>query len=124
YNEPVVIAEGVELTFTDTGHILGSAAIHLRITDGDRTLRLSFTGDVGRYVDRLLPDPAPFPQADVVICESTYGDRQHSPVAEAEEMLLRHVTETCVTNGGRLIIPAFSVGKTQEVLYTLNMLSN
>lgn len=124
YNEPVMIAEGVELTYTDAGHILGSAAVHLRINDGGRTLRLSFTGDVGRYVDRLFPDPAPFPQADVLVCESTYGDRDHSPVAEAEEELLRHVTDVCVTNGGRLIIPAFSVGKTQELLYTLNALNN
>lgn len=124
YGEPVMIAEGVELTFTDTGHILGSAAVQLRINDGARTLRLAFTGDVGRYVDRLMPDPAPFPQADVLICESTYGDRDHGPLAEAEAELLRHVTDVCVTNGGRLIIPAFSVGKTQELLYTLNSLSN
>lgn len=124
YDAPVMIADGVELTFTDTGHILGSAAVHLRIADGGRLLRLSFTGDVGRYVDRLLPDPAPFPQADVLICESTYGDRDHSPIAEAEEELLRYVTDVCVTNAGRLIIPAFSVGKTQELLYTLNSLSN
>ncbi len=124
FGEPREIVPGVELTFTDTGHILGSAAVHLDIDDGERTLKLTFSGDVGRYVDRLLPDPSPFRQADVIISESTYGDRDHSPVKEAEEELLRHVTEVCVQDRGRLIIPAFSVGKTQELLYTLNSLSN
>lgn len=124
YNEPVRIAEGVTLTYTDAGHILGSAAVQLTIDDGERVLRLSFSGDVGRYVDRLLPEPVPFPQADVFICESTYGDRDHAPVSEAEEELLRHVREVCVDQKGRLVIPAFSIGKTQEVLYTLNALSN
>ena len=124
YNVPVTIAPGIILHYTDTGHILGSAAVHLDIDDGDRVLKLSFTGDVGRYVDRLLPQPAPFRQADVIICESTYGDRDHADIAEAEAELLRHVDEVCVQRGGRLIIPAFSIGKTQEILYTLNTLSN
>src|SRR5690606_34219522 len=100
---------GLDLVFTDAGHILGSAAVQLAIDDGERALRLSFTGDTGRYVDRLLPEPARFPQADVIICEGTYGDRDHVPIAEAEEELLRHVTEVCVERRGRLIIPAFSI---------------
>ncbi len=124
YSEPTEIAPGIKLTFTDTGHILGSAAVHVRMDDGDRVLRLTFTGDVGRYVDRLLPEPVPFEQADVILCESTYGDRDHQPIEEAEEELLRHVTEVCVERRGKLIIPAFSIGKTQEILYTLNSLSN
>ncbi len=118
------ILPGITLTFTDAGHILGSAAVHLDIVDGDRTLRFSFSGDVGRYVDRLLPEPVPFRQADVIVCESTYGDRDHEPVKEAEDELLRHVTDVCVKNKGKLLIPAFSIGKTQEILYTLNTLSN
>lgn len=124
YCQPHEIATGVELTFTDAGHILGSAAVHLDIDDGERNHRLTFSGDVGRYVDRLLPQPAPFRQADHIICESTYGDRDHSPIAEAEEELLRHVTDVCVQRKGKLIIPAFSIGKTQEILHTLNSLSN
>jgi metallo-beta-lactamase family protein len=124
YQERIEVMPGIELTFTDAGHILGSAAVHLRIDDGERSRRITFTGDVGRYVDRLLPAPAPFPQADAIICESTYGDREHADVAEAEEELLRHVTSVCVDRKGRLIIPAFSIGKTQEILYTLNALSN
>ncbi|MCW5898705.1 MAG: MBL fold metallo-hydrolase [Flavobacteriales bacterium] len=124
YGERLDILPGVALTFTDTGHILGSAAVHLHLDDGDRMVRLAFTGDVGRYVDRLLPPPVPFPQADAIICEGTYGDRDHAPIAEAEEELLRHVREVCVERSARLIIPAFSIGKTQEILYTLNALSN
>lgn len=124
YAEATEIVEGVTLTFTDAGHILGSAAVHLDIDDGERVLRFSFTGDVGRYVDRLLPEPVKFRQADVIVCESTYGDRDHSPIKEAEDELLAHVKEVCVKRKGKLIIPAFSIGKTQEILYTLNGLSN
>lgn len=124
YEEPVEIGPGITLTYTDTGHILGSAAIHLDIRNEGRTLRFTFTGDVGRYVDRLLPEPAPFRQADMIVCESTYGDRDHAPVKEAEEDLLRHVSDVCVKGRGKLLIPAFSIGKTQELLYTLNSLSN
>lgn len=124
YGEEFQVALGVYLTFTDAGHILGSAAVFLRLDDGEQELRFTYTGDIGRYVDRLLPPPAPFPQSDVVVCESTYGDRDHQPIAEAEDELLRHVTEVCVERKGRLIIPAFSIGKTQEILYTLNSLSN
>ncbi len=124
YSETRAIAPGIDLTFTDAGHILGSAAVHLDLDDGERVLRLSFSGDVGRYVDRLLPQPAPFRQADVLICESTYGDREHAPIAEAEDELLKHVRTVCVDRKGKLIIPAFSIGKTQEILHTLNLLSN
>ncbi len=118
------ILPGVELMFTDVGHILGSAAIHLVIDDGEKVLKLSYTGDVGRYSSRLLPEPVRFPQADVILCESTYGDRDHMSVTEAEHELLRHVQMVCVDRQGRLIVPAFSIGKTQEILYTLNALSN
>lgn len=124
YATPTVIGPGITLTYTDTGHILGSAAIHLDIENEGRTLHFSFTGDVGRYVDRLLPEPQPFRQAHVIVCESTYGDRDHAPVKEAEDTLLRHVTDVCVKGRGKLLIPAFSIGKTQELLYTLNALNN
>ncbi|MBK8341192.1 MAG: MBL fold metallo-hydrolase [Flavobacteriales bacterium] len=124
YGEALRILPGITVSFTDAGHILGSAAVHLTIDDGERELRLTFSGDVGRYVDRLLPEPVPFPQADVIICESTYGDRDHEPLAQAEDELLGHVLRTCVEKKGKLLIPAFSIGKTQEILYTLNKLSN
>ncbi len=124
YNAPHKIAQGIELTFTDAGHILGSAAVQLAIEQPTGTKHISFTGDVGRYVDRLLPDPVPFRQCDVLICESTYGDRDHVPVEEARDELLHHVQRVCVEQQGKLLIPAFSIGKTQEILYTLNALSN
>lgn len=122
--EAFEILPGIELTFTDTGHILGSAAINLKIDDGERVLRLAYTGDVGRYSTRLLPEPVRFPKADVILCECTYGDRDHQSVQEAELELMEHVVNVCVERKGRLIIPAFSIGKTQELLYTLNALSN
>ena len=124
YGEEVELVEGIKLRFTEVGHILGSAAVHLTIDDGEQQLQLAFTGDVGRYSDRLLPDPVRFPQADVILCECTYGDRDHVSINEAEVQLLEHVKRVCVDRNGRLIIPAFSVGKTQELLYTLNALSN
>ena len=124
YGEEREVVPGVRLTFTDAGHILGSAVVNLVVNDGTQERRILFSGDVGRYVDRLLPEPAPPPQADIVICESTYGDRDHASIAEAVSELKRHVEHTCVEKKGKLIIPAFSVGKTQEVLYTLNELSN
>jgi metallo-beta-lactamase family protein len=124
YNEPFDVLPGVQLTFTDAGHILGSACVHLAIDTVEGTRRITFSGDVGRYVDRLLPDPAKFPQADVIICESTYGDRDHPPVEVVRDQLLEHVRKVCVENKGKLIIPAFSIGKTQELLHTLNKLYN
>lgn len=124
HGEEFMVAPGVGVLFTEVGHILGSAAVHLTIDDGEKVLRLTYTGDVGRYVDRLLPAPIGFSQADVILCEATYGDRDHQPLEEAEGELLRHVEEVCVGRRGRLIIPAFSIGKTQEILYTLNSLSN
>ena len=122
--ETLEILPGIELTLTDTGHILGSTAVNLKIDDGEKVLKLAYTGDVGRYSTRLLPEPVRFPQAHVILCECTYGDRDHVSVTEAELELLEHVKNVCVERGGRLIIPAFSIGKTQEILYTLNALSN
>lgn len=124
YGQAHEILPGVKLLFTDAGHILGSAVVNLEIEEDGRATRLMFTGDVGRYVNRLLPHPARPPQADVIISESTYGDRDHAPLEDATAELLKHVVETCVEKKGKLIIPAFSVGKTQEILYTLNKLAN
>ncbi len=118
------IVPGVKITFKDAGHILGSAFVHLVIDDGGRFTRLTFSGDIGRYVDRLLPDPVALPPSDVLICESTYGDRTHAPMEVAHDELLGHLQRVCVEQKGKLIIPAFSIGKTQELLFTLNALSN
>lgn len=122
YQEPLKIDDQVELLFTDSGHIMGSAAINLRIREGDRLIRLCFSGDVGRYRSMLLRSPAPFPQADYIIMESTYGDSLHELSIMASDRLQKHIQTTCVERRGKLVIPAFSLGRTQEVLYLLNRL--
>lgn len=122
YDTPFKISDELELLFTDSGHILGSAAVNLTIKEEGKTQHLCFTGDIGRYVNRLLKQPSPFPQADTIICESTYGDRLHESADDTKERLLQVVNETCVVNKGKLIIPAFSIGKTQELIYVLNQL--
>ncbi|GAA4455457.1 MBL fold metallo-hydrolase [Rurimicrobium arvi] len=122
YNQPTQIDEDVELLYTDTGHILGSAAVNLKIREDGRERRITFSGDVGRYRDVLLRSPQNFPQADYIILESTYGDRLHESVKPMVDDLLDYITHTCLEKKGKLIIPAFSVGRTQELLYALNRL--
>lgn len=122
YNKEFEINDFVKVTFTNNGHILGSASINLRITEGSTSKRLFYTGDIGRYNTSLLQDPQPFPQPDILICESTYGDRLHDELSLAENKILEQVIETCIVKKGKLIIPAFSLGRTQEVIYALNRL--
>jgi metallo-beta-lactamase family protein len=122
YNEPYIVDEGVELVYTDVGHILGSAAVNLKIKEKGITTRLTFSGDVGRYRDMILRSPQDFPQADYVILESTYGDKLHDLQAVATDKLLDHIVETCLKKKGKLVMPAFSLGRTQEILYMLNRL--
>jgi len=118
------IDENIKVKFTHTGHMLGSGVANIQIIENGEVKRIAYTGDLGRPVDRILAPPEPFPQADILITESTYGDRLHSSNDEAEEELLRVLVETCVNKGGKLIIPAFSVGRTQEVVYALNNFFN
>jgi metallo-beta-lactamase family protein len=118
------VMDGVECLFTDTGHIIGSAAVHLRITENGETKRISFSGDVGRYRDVILKSPESFPQADYILIESTYGDSLHDTTVDTPEILLNWIEKTCIRKKGKLIIPAFSVGRTQELLYALNVLEN
>jgi len=122
YKEEVSIAEGVKLQFIDAGHIIGSASVHLAITERGKTTRLSFSGDVGQYGDLLLRSPQSFPQADYILLESTYGDKLHKDAQPTAKALLDVVVKTCVEKKGKVIIPAFSVGRTQEILYVLNNL--
>ncbi|MBG6235044.1 metallo-beta-lactamase family protein [Pedobacter sp. CAN_A7] len=123
YNEDFKIDERISLRLTDAGHILGSAAVHLTIVDDGKETKISFGGDVGRYGDLLLKNPQPFPQADYLILESTYGDSLHKDLEPIEESLLDIINHTCNIKKGKVIIPAFSVGRTQELLYVLNSLS-
>jgi len=124
YNTWVTIQQGVDVLYTDAGHIIGSAAVHLRIKEDGETTHLTFSGDVGRYRDVILRSPEPFPQADYVILESTYGSSLHEDVLNTADILYEWVKKTCIEKKGKLIIPAFSVGRTQELLYFLNQLSN
>ena len=120
YNTWANIDPEVQLMFTDAGHIVGAASVHLRITENGKTEQISFSGDIGRYNDAILKSPAVFPQADYILLESTYGSTLHADAAPADDELLRYIRETCVQKKGKLIIPAFSVGRTQELLYALN----
>lgn len=123
YKEWTRIQDGVEVLFTDAGHIMGSAAVHLKIEEEGKNTHLTFSGDVGRYRDAILCPPDKFPQADYVIIESTYGDKLHDPLFNSTDFLMKVIKHTCVEKGGKLIIPAFSIGRTQELLYFLNQLS-
>lgn len=140
------IEKGLEVLYTDAGHIIGSAAVSLRITEaatgganaaggtttgeakatiGDKVTHLTFSGDVGRYKDLILTSPQPFPQADYILIESTYGNSLHEAIApgvNAADQLLGWIKHTCLEKKGKLIIPAFSVGRTQELLFMLNEL--
>ncbi|WP_293307282.1 MBL fold metallo-hydrolase RNA specificity domain-containing protein [Pedobacter sp. UBA5917] len=120
YEEDFEIEPGIRLKFTDAGHILGSAAVHLGITEDGKQTRITFSGDVGRYGDLLLKSPQQFDQADYILMESTYGDSLHKDLDPIENMLLEIINNTCKIKKGKVIIPAFAVGRTQELLYALN----
>ncbi len=125
YHAEFHLNEEASFTFTDAGHILGSAVTNLKLKDSNNNItNLTYTGDVGKYNDMLLKDPECFPQADYIICESTYGDRLHEIDADAELHLLNVVRKTCIEKQGKLIIPAFSLGRTQEIVYILDKLKN
>ncbi len=116
------VVPGVRACFVDAGHILGSASVMVDCTENGRTARLVFSGDVGRKGLAIIRDPQPPTGADVVIMESTYGNRDHLPIAGAREALGRVVRETAA-RGGRVIIPAFAVGRVQELVYDLHALA-
>jgi metallo-beta-lactamase family protein len=118
------IDDNIRVKFTNTGHMLGSGVANLEIKENGKTTRIAYTGDIGRPVDQILAPPQAFPQADYLITESTYGDRLHIDVKDAEDELLNIVVDTCLRKGGKLIIPAFSVGRTQEIVFSLNNFFN
>jgi len=120
YGQPFEVLPGVELTFRDAGHILGSTCVCLRLVEGDLERRLVFSGDLGQYDSPILRDPEAGLAADLVLMESTYGDRRHrdreSTLSEFGEILLR-----AQRDGGNVLIPAFAVGRSQEILYQLGI---
>jgi metallo-beta-lactamase family protein len=125
YEEVLKIDKDITLTFTDAGHLLGSAAINLDLSNGKgKKTKLTFTGDIGRFNDQILRPPQPFRQCDILICESTYGNRLHPTAPDIEQELLEVITTTCVQNKGKLIIPAFSVDRTQDLIFMLDKFAN
>ncbi|MBK7569152.1 MAG: MBL fold metallo-hydrolase [Bacteroidetes bacterium] len=123
YNKWFGIDPDVEMVFKDSGHILGSASITMKIKrHGLRDFILGFTADIGRPDRPILRDPDPMPACDFLICESTYGDRLHEEAPQEKDHFLRVINQTCVAQRGKLIIPAFSVGRTQEIVYMLDQL--
>lgn len=125
FDADIMLNDEVKLRFTDAGHILGSAITNLTLLeDSKENIHLTYTGDIGRYDDMLLKDPEIFPQADYIICESTYGNKLHEKRIDAAEALLQFVKRICIEKKGKLVIPAFSLGRTQEIVYTLNNLFN
>jgi metallo-beta-lactamase family protein len=124
YRRVLYLRKHLSLEFTDAGHILGSGSVTLEVTEAGKKMCLVFSGDVGRPGLPIIRDPdPPKVNADVVIMESTYGDRDHESVAGARDHMARVVRETAA-RGGRIMIPAFAVGRAQELVYDLHVLAN
>ena len=121
YKTTIPIAHGVEVTFLDAGHVLGSAITILDVTEGERKRRIVFTGDLGRANRPILRDPEVAGGADVLITESTYGDRRHDGVEKMEEDLADVVNRT-VKRGGKVLVPSFALERAQEVIFYLKKL--
>ena len=121
YHRRQVIAPGVELTFLDAGHVLGSAIVMLDIADGATCVRLAFTGDLGRPNMPILRDPEVPDRVDYLITESTYGDRRHPPIVESHDALAALVSRTAA-RGGKLVIPSFALERAQEIIFALGKL--
>lgn len=123
FNNPFQVDENLIVNFIPTGHLLGAANIILEIKESGEYKKICFSGDIGRKKYPLLEEPFPVPEVDYLVCESTYGDRLHQDNDKPEEILIDVIRKTCIEKKGRLIIPSFSVGRTQALLYTLNKLA-
>ncbi len=119
-----VLNNDARITYYEAGHIIGAASIAIEVTEKGKTKRIGFTGDLGNPGSKLIVDFVPIPDLDYLVTETTYGNRLHRETRSAEDVLLEQVTETCMKKEGRLIIPAFSVGRTQAILFTLKKLFN
>jgi metallo-beta-lactamase family protein len=122
FNKPFIINSDITLTFIPVGHLLGAAAAILSVSEEGQTKKIAFTGDIGRKNYPVLVDPEPLPPVDYLVCESTYGGRFHSKDSTLQETLIKTITEACIKSPGRLIIPAFSIGRTQALVFALNQL--
>jgi metallo-beta-lactamase family protein len=121
YDEPVTVSKGVEVSFHDAGHILGASMIKLSVQNGGENRLFLFSGDIGRWDKPILRDPTVFDEADYVQIESTYGDRVHENDEDTKELMSKVINATNKANGN-IIIPSFSVERSQEILYCLNEL--
>jgi metallo-beta-lactamase family protein len=124
FNQKFTLNSEVSCTFHEAGHIIGAASIRLEVTEGNSIKTIGFTGDLGNPGSKLIVDPEPMQGLNYLITETTYGNRQHKEKRSPEDVLIEYVTKTCVDQEGRLIIPAFSVGRTQAILFTLKKLFN
>jgi metallo-beta-lactamase family protein len=122
FGQSVKLSDGLKFTFLKAGHLLGAAHIVITFVEDGNEKRIGFSGDLGRYNYPLLQDPEPLPELDYLVCEGTYGNRLHVKPNGPEEQLEEIIKRTCLDKPGRLIIPAFSVGRTQALLYTLKRL--
>ncbi len=121
YGVPVQIFDGITLCFSDAGHLLGSASILLTVQEHDQTRKILFSGDLGNIDRPLIRDPSMPPDADYVIIESTYGDRLHGARPDYVTQLA-HIMQETFDRGGNLVIPAFAIGRTQELLYLIRII--
>ncbi len=121
YGRRMQVEEGIDIRFQDIGHLLGSSAIEIWLKEGDVEKKIVFSGDVGNTDQPIINDPQPVAQADYVVIESTYGNRNHGPRPEYIESLSRILQET-FDRGGNVVIPSFAVGRTQEMLYFLRQI--
>lgn len=121
YTKTIILNENIEARFQDAGHIMGSASIELFVTEWDKKKKLVFSGDIGQRDTPIIEDPTTIEETDYLFMESTYGDRLHEDSGSKEELLTKHVTET-FAKWGKLLIPSFSVERTQELLYIFNII--
>ncbi|MCS6821640.1 MAG: MBL fold metallo-hydrolase [Microscillaceae bacterium] len=122
FKQRIQLTKNFSFYFNPTGHLLGAANIIIEVKENGKKKKICFSGDIGRKNYPLLQDPEPVEQVDYLICESTYGNRKHKNKENVEEMLLNIIQTTCVDKPGRLIIPSFSIGRTQSLLYVMNKL--
>ena len=121
YDQKFALCEGIEVRFTDVGHLLGSASIEIWVTEGDVTKKVVFSGDIGNLHQPIIRDPQYIADADYVVMESTYGDRSHGPRPDYISELSQIMQRT-FDRGGNVVIPSFAVGRTQEMLYFLRQI--
>jgi metallo-beta-lactamase family protein len=120
YDEWTRIADGIRFRFQDVGHILGASGVELELNDGHKTVSIFFSGDVGRYGNPLTNNPISPPETDYLVCESTYGGRIHEP--EDPEYIFENIIDEVFEKKNILLIPAFAVGRTQQIVYLVNHL--